>query len=98
DGTPVVDAGPAQRIGADADALGADRVYVDDVGQVLDVGVQVVVPLRALQRPGQRRPLHALEPLAQNLVGTLGDDTGRVGVGRSAVGRVVLEAAVARRV
>ena len=78
--------------------LGADRVDVDDVRQVGDVGVHVVVALRALQRPGQRHPLHRLEPVAQDLVGALGDHAGGVGVGGAAVGRVVLEAAVARRV
>ena len=71
---------------------------VDDVRQVVDVGVHVVVALRGLQRAGQRHPLHRLEPVAQNLVGALGDHAGGVGVGRAAVGRVVLEAAVARRV
>ena len=39
-----------------------------------------------------------LEPVAQDLVGALGDHARRVGVGGAAVGRVVLEAAVARRV
>ena len=67
-------------------------------GRSDDVGVHVVVLLRGAQRPGQRHPLHVLEPVAQNLVGALGDDPGGIGVGRAAVGRVVLEAAVARRV
>ena len=98
DRAPVVDARPAQRVGADADLLGADGVHVDDVRQVVDVGVHVVVALRGLQRTGQRHPLHRLEPVAQDLVGPLGDHARRVGVGRAAVGRVVLESAVARRV
>ena len=71
---------------------------VDDVGQVGDVGVHVVVALRRLQGARQRHPLHVLEAAAQDLVGALGDRAGGVGVGRAAVGRVVLEPAVARRV
>ena len=98
DRAPVVDAGPAQRVGADADLLRTDRVHVDHVRQIGDVGVHVVVTLRALHGPGQRHPFHRLEPVTQDLVGPLGDHPGGVGVGGPAIGRVVLEAAVARRV
>ena len=98
DRTPVVDAGAAQRVGADADLLGTDGVDVDHVRQVVDVGVHVVVALRGLQGTGQRDPLHGLEPVAQDLVGAFGDHARRVGVGGSAVGRVVLETAVAGRI
>jgi hypothetical protein len=95
--SPVVDAGPAERIGADPDPLLADDVDVDHVRQVVDVGVHEVVPLNGLQRAGQRHPLHRLTA-AKNLVGALGDCVGRIGVGGTAVGRVVLEAAVIGRV
>ena len=98
DRTPVVDAGTAERVGPDADLLGLDGVDVDDVRQVLDVGVHVVVPLGGLQRPRQRDPLHVGQAAAQNLVGALGDHARGVGVRRSAVGRVVLEPAVSGRV
>ena len=78
--------------------LGADRVHVDDIGQIRDVGVEIVMALRGAERPGQRHPLDTFETVAQELVGPLGDDAGGVGVRGSTVGRVVLEAAVAGRV
>ena len=98
DRAPVVDAGPTQRIGADADSLGADGMDVDDTRQIGDIGVQVIVSAGVLKRPGQRHPLHLPETAAQNLVGPLGDRRGGIGVGRPPIGRVVLEAAVAGRV
>ena len=98
DGSPVVDAGPAERIGADPHPGFADDVDIDHVRQIVDIGVQIVVAPGGLQRPSQRHPLDARSAVAQNLVGALGDYVGGVGVGGAAVGRVVLEAAVGRRV
>ncbi len=95
DGTPVVHTGPAEWIGADANALGADGVQVHHIGQVLDIGVQVIVALRDLQRSRQRHPLHRLDALAQDLVRAIGNPAGGIGIRRPAVGRVVLESAVA---
>jgi hypothetical protein len=94
DGTPVVDAGPAERVGADPDAGLSDGLEVDDVRQVVDVGAQEVVALGV--RPGlvDRYPPDAAEPGAQQVVGAAGDPSGGVGVGRAAARRVVLEAAV----
>ena len=62
DRTPVVDAGAAQRIGADADAGRPDRVEVHHVGQVVDVGAQEVV--RAARRPGPGRSGTRRTPLS----------------------------------
>ena len=98
DRTPVVDAGAAERIGADADSFGADRVEVDHVRQVRNVGIEVVVALHGLQRPGQGHPFHVAQTVTQDLVRPSGDRPGGVGVGGPAVGRVVLEPAVAGRV
>ena len=74
------------------------RGEVDDGGQVVDVGPHEVVGLRAGTRPGERDPLDALEPGADELVGPGGDDLRRVRVRGAAVRRVVLEAAVVGRV
>ena len=71
---------------------------VDGVRQVGDVGIQVVVALGRTQGTRQRRASHLFEAAAQDLVGPRRDGTGGVGVGGPAVGRVVLEAAVAGRV
>ena len=50
---------------------------------------------RCRKRPGECHPAHALEAGRQQLVGTVLDHGGDVRPGRSAVRRVVLEAAVA---
>ena len=97
---PVVDAGAAEWVGADAHAGAADGVEVEHRRQVVDIGAAVVVAMCVVgcQRPGQRHPPDAAVACGEQLVGARGDPTGGVGVGRAAVGRVVLEAAVLGRV
>ena len=98
DRSPVVRRRAAQGIDADLDAGRADGLHVDDVGQVLHVGQDEIdlvdewppgSPARkaCASRRGCRR--------AQQLVGPVLDPVRDVGVRRAAVGRVVLEAAVA---
>ena len=98
DGTPVVDRGTAQWIGPDPDAFGADGVQVHDIGQVLDIGVAIVVTLGGGQSAGQGNPFDLRAAPAQDLVGAFGDHGGGVGVGRAAIRRVVLESAVPGRI
>ncbi len=101
---PVVDAGTAEGVGADADAGVADGVEVEDRRQVVDVGAAVVVRVGGVggSGAGERDSLHAALSGAvaggEEFVGPGGDPAGGVGVGRAAVGRVVLEAAVLGRV
>ena len=95
---PVGDARATERVGPDADAGLADLVDVEHGGEVVDVRPQEVVRRRRRSRPGERDPPHLGEPAGDQLVGALRDHARRVGVGRAAVGRVVLEAAVGRRV
>ena len=94
DRLPVVHGCPAERVRADADARLADRVDVDDVREVLDVVRAEVVGLDAA-RLGL---VHAAASVGDELVGAVRDPARGVGVGRAAVRRVVLEAAVLRRV
>ncbi|CAB4906457.1 unannotated protein [freshwater metagenome] len=100
DGGPVVDAGPAHGVRADADARGADRVEVDDRGEVVDVLAEEVVPAGRVgsERPGERRAVHPGQSLDEVGVGAVLHRPGDVAAGRAAVRRVVLEAAVAGRV
>ena len=70
-GPPVVDAGPAEGVHAQAKARTADGVHVEDVPQIADVGVEIVVPVRrrGAQRLLVRDALHAVETVLHELVG-----------------------------
>ena len=98
DGLPVVHRGTAERVGTDLHARVLDGLHVDDVLQVLDVEAQELVALAL--RPGlmERDAGDPLEVAADVGVGAVGDPARGVGVGRAAVRRVVLEAAVGGRV
>ena len=96
---PVADRRAAERVGADPDPGLLDLRQVDDVRQVVDVGAEEVV--RRRRRPGPARTAPAARPSSAGLdvgVRGVGDPLRGVGVGRPAVGRVVLEAAVGGRV
>ena len=98
---PVGDAGPAERVGADAHPGGPDRGQVDHLAQRRHVGVRGSRTARWCRPPaarayGIRRTPG--QPVGQQLVGPVLDLPGDVGAGRPAVRRVVLEAAVRRRV
>src|SRR5699024_2864787 len=97
---PVLHRGPAQRVGADAHARGADGIQVQHAGQIVHIGEQVVVPVHVLSvyRALEGDPWDRPHALTQQLVGPCGDPRGRLGAGRPAVWRVVLEATVPRRV
>src|ERR687889_504024 len=66
--------------------------------EVVDVGAEEVVRRRGGARPCEGDPKDAFQAGLDVAVGGRGDPGGRVGVRRAAAGRVVLEAAVARRV
>ncbi len=98
DRLPVMHAGTTQRIDAHLHAGAADRVEVDDMGEVGHIVVEKIVSVRGggLARLRQRHPLHPLQAAFEQRVGALLHPVGDVGIGRTAVGRVVLEAAVVR--
>ncbi len=97
---PKMHRGPAQRIDGEAQTGGAHRRQIDDVLQVAHVGVEVVVlgGGRGVARALVWHPRDLVDAGRQELVGAALDGRGDVGVGRSAVGRVVFEAPVGRRV
>ena len=96
DRLPVAQARPAERVDAEPQARAADRVEVDHRREVVDVGGDVVAPLH--RRVLEGHALDAVEARLEQRVGGVLDRAGHVGVGRPAVRRVVLEAAVAGRV
>ena len=100
DRLPVVHARAAERVHCELQSRGADRVHVDDVPQVLHVRSREVLlverrsTLSRSERQTFRRPI----VLAQQRIGARLNPARHVGVGRPAVRRVVLEAAILRRV
>ena len=95
DRRPVGDARAAERVDAEAQPAVADDGEVDDGGQVVDVGRDVVVAVDAV---AVLRALDVAQLVLQQRVGLALHPAGDVGVGRPAVGRVVLHAAVLGRV
>ncbi len=98
DARPVVHAGAAQRVDREFQARAADGVEVDHPLQPADIGVDEIEALggRGLQRLAVIHALDALETGDQQRIGALLNPFGHTGVGRAAVGGVVLEAAIAR--
>src|SRR5258707_4576905 len=99
-GSPIFDAGPAERIHAQAKPSALDRRHIDDVPQIADVRVEIVVPVRR----GGAQPLlvwdavYAFEAALHQLIRPSFDPAGDAAIGRSTIGRVVLEPAVVRRI
>ena len=96
---PVVDRSAAERVDAQAYAGGADHVEVDDV---LQIGHIVLTEVETLNQIGLDGLLerHALDvpEIAEQLVGAVSDGVGDVRRSRAAGDRIVLEAAIGRRV
>ena len=98
DGAPVLRRGAAHGIGADADSGGSDGIEVDHGRQGLEVGGEEVVSAHGLLGALVGNALDLLPPLPEQLVGAGRDHLRRVRVGGAARRRVVLEAAVTRRI
>ncbi len=100
DDVPVGDAGAAQRIDTDLDAGLLDGLHVQHVLQVIHIGSDIIVQghERALEGLGERHALHAGQTRLQNGVGAILHPLGDLPFGGAAVGRVVFEATVFRRV
>ena len=99
-GRPVVDRRPAQRIDADAHPGAGDRLHVHDVGQVGDIGGDVVVGLDTGALAGALigEAHHPMQAAGQDGVGGVLDPAGDVGVGRPAMAGIIFEAAILGRV
>ena len=100
DRLPVMDGRAAQRVDAELEAGRANRLHVDDVRQIGDIGLDEV-DLEGRAGPDGLGKRHALDrggAGSKQAVGAVLDPGGDVRIGRAAVGRVVLEAAVGGRV
>jgi hypothetical protein len=100
DRLPIMDRGPAERIHAQLQAGGSDRVHVNDVSEVVDIRQDEVFFVRAARPDGirERQALHPDIAAPQQFVGSVLNPLRHIGVGRATIGRVVLEATILRRV
>src|SRR5690606_21346199 len=97
---PVGDARSTHRVHADVQPCPGDGLHVHHRAEVAHIGQHVVIFVRGA-RPERTLPgdaLHGAQPVAQNLVGAVLDGARGGRIRRAAARRVVLEAAVARRV
>jgi hypothetical protein len=100
DGLPIGRGRPTERVYTELDAGSPDDLHIHDVPEILDIRQDQVLLVGAVCLDGAREwhPLHAGGAAPQQLVGSVLHPFGNLEIGRSAVGRVVLEAAVLRRV
>src|SRR6476620_10454203 len=88
-----------QRVHTQLQAGAADRLHIDDVAQVLDIGQDEVLLVSRLSFEGGSK-WHAFyaRSVAQQLIGAAFNQSCYVGVSGPTIGRVVFEAAVRRRI
>ena len=97
---PEVNGSAAQRIYSDLHAGRFHQLHVDDIAELGDVGADVIVEMRRRGSAGTfvRHPHDAPEPGFQIAIRAFFDDGGDVGIGRTAMRRIILVAAVLRRI
>src|SRR6185503_3997951 len=94
--SPIGDAGPAQRIDAELQAGGTNRLKIDDLFKVLHIGADVVMLVHQgrLGRLTSGEALDSLETGRQEGIGALFDPLGDLRIGRASLRRVVFDPAV----
>ena len=97
---PVSQAGASEGVDADAESRPLEHLYVDHVPEIVDVAGQEIEAMHGHRppRPLPGDPDYAPQPVSEELVGLVLDPVGHGSVGRATGGRVVLDAAVLRRV
>ena len=95
---PVVHGSAAQRVDRKAQVRSTDRIHVDDISQVLDVGHQEVFLAGSLSGRRELQALYARVACAQQRIRPVLDPMCNVGVGRPPIRRIVFKAAILRRI
>src|SRR6202042_177053 len=100
DRLPVVHRSSPERIDADLHAGSADRFHVDDIDEIGDIGGNVIVAVNAgrFARVVIGGTPDALETVFEKTVRRALHRSGDVGMGRTAIGRIIFETAVFRRI
>ena len=97
---PVVDSRATERIDPQADLCAANCVHVENVGKIADVAMEIIAPVRGggVERPCKRYALHAVQAGPEEFIGLRLDPAGGNCVRRAAMGLVILEASILRRI
>ena len=97
---PVVHSRAAERIHAQPQLRAADGLHVEHIGEIIDVRMEKIMPVRRRGALGlvESHSLHALQATFQKRISPRSNPSCDVLIGRPAVGRVVLEAAVVGRI
>ena len=100
DRSPVVDAGAAQGIDAHADLRAANGVHVDHIAQIVNISVEIVVPVRGGGAKGSLKGIlfTPRSPFSRNSLAFASIQSVTVAFGRAAIGRIVFESAVMGRI
>ena len=100
DRLPILNSGAAQRVDPDAHARCADRFQIDDIGEVGDIGRDVVIGMNARRLAGALigHAHDTIEFLDEEFVRGFLDPACHVDIRRAAVGRIVFEAAFVGRI
>ena len=90
----------AQRIDPDSDAGAADRFHVEDIAEVGDIGPDIIMAVNVDDLAGAviGDAFDAAKVVFEIAVGGALDSRGDVGIRRPAIGRIVFETAVFRRI
>ncbi|MNS84222.1 hypothetical protein D3C72_1180380 [compost metagenome] len=100
DTLPVGDAGTAERIDAQLQAGTLNRRHINHVHQPFNIWLHQVLCMHTAAGPGliQRLTLNAFQLQRQQFIGALFNHRGQIGIRRAAVGRVIFDAAIFRRI
>ena len=99
-GVPERDVRAAHRVDSDMDLRVADRLHIDDVFEVADIGKDIVDRVNPLrnERPVPGNPAHRIGPGGHQFIRPVLDPRRGFRRGRPSFGRIVLEAAVFGRI
>ena len=92
--------GTTERIDAHAEIGTTNCIHVEHITQIADVGVEIVMAVgrRGAQRFFDGHPKHALQTVFEKRIGLCFDPVSDASTRRAAVGRIVFDATILRRV
>ena len=95
-----MNAGATERIDSQVDVCAANDIHVDHVAEIIDISLEVIMTMccRRAKSSFERNAFHAFQTRFEKLIRLRLDPTGDSCIRRPAIGWVVFEAAIVRRV